>query len=194
LRRRARNIFEVSDEAWTQDEVLRADPGDARPDPVSSEPEPRASDEDWPVEERHRPRVFRRSLSWNELHPSGRHAFLLGSALIAGTLVVGAGVLPDGVPERPRSQATVDRRTPGIDRQVPATPAEGNARRPTARAAGPASRSATLSSASTKPRRLRAVRTSAGPEPSLLPDRTTPTRVAQSAETLALGHEFSFER
>jgi hypothetical protein len=194
LRRRDRNIFEVSDEAWVQEEVLRADPSDLRLDSVSGESEQRSSEEGGSVGERYRPQVSRPTLGCEGVQPSGRQTLLLGSALIAGMLVIGAGVLSPGAAERPWSETMVERRAPGLHHQVPATPAERNAGRPAEGGAGRARSGATPSSAGPKPRPLRAGSTSGGPAPSLPAQQGTPTRVAQSAEQPAPGHEFSFER
>jgi hypothetical protein len=189
--RRARDIFDISDEGWTPDELLLADPSDVRSDPVRGEREPRASERDGPVEERHLIQVFRQSLRRDGIPPSRGKALLLGSALIAGILVLGAGLRPRGAGERPRGEAGVERRARGLS-QAPA--AKGNAGRPPAWGAARARKSATRSSAAPTAHRSRAVSVPAGPAPSLLAQQRTPGRVAHSDEKPAPGQEFSFER
>jgi hypothetical protein len=195
LRRQGRNIFEINDEVWTQDGVLLANASDRCHDLVSSAPEPNTFEGDRPREEGRRHQVLGPSLLGEDptVQTSGRWPLVLGPALIAGVLLLGAGVLFNRAPEGSRVQAKVEPTSPRLQ-LAPAAPTPRKTERQSRQGATRARDSAVPSSSSARPRSLRARGAPQGSHSPRLVRRAAPTRPPQPGEKLPLGREFGFER
>jgi hypothetical protein len=192
---RGRNIFEISDEVWTRDEVFVANPSRPGPVPVDCAPGPSGLDGDGSGEESRRHEFLGASLFGED--PTGqnsaRRSRVLGPVLVAGVLLLGASVVFHHTPEGRPAQARVEPTAPPLQ-LAPSAPAPGKTERPRGEWAVRARNSGRASSSDARPHQSRAGRVTPGlTSPRSVP-KAAPTRPLKPAENHPLGHEFSFER
>ncbi len=195
MRSEDRNIFEISDEVWTRDEVFVAHPNPLPPDLVNNAPPPSVLDGDGSREENRRHDFFGSSLL-GEDHTgqrAARRSRLVGLVLVAGVLLLGAGVVFHHTPEGPPAQARVEPTAPR-PQLAPSAPAPRKTERPNGERVVRARNGGRASSSDARPHQSRAGRVTPGLTSPRSAPQAAPPRPPKPAESHPLGHEFSFER
>jgi hypothetical protein len=181
------NIFDVTDEIWDQDDGLLVRPSKSPTDgSARRQPETAPRGEHEPDRSRRLEASRPATVDKSNTRVARGQALLLISALVAGTLVFGTGILaPHGAPP---SAKTIP---PARLDPAPASVASANAKHPRTRRAVRHRRNAAVSSArAPHPPAPRSGRPAVAHQaPALVPASAVP-----DAEKANTGHEFSFER